>query len=60
MLERDSYVKPFAIGEVLEGGAVGVVVRSDAPTLQEGDLVWVRMPARSATNPSWRCYPAFT
>ncbi len=34
-----SYVPPFAVGEPLQGGAVGVVVASRDPGLPEGSLV---------------------
>ncbi len=40
MMDRKSYVPPFQIGEVLQGGAVGVVVRSNGNSrFQEGDHV---------------------
>lgn len=39
MMERESYVPPFQIGKVLEGGAVGVVVESLSPALKVGDHV---------------------
>lgn len=39
MYDRPSYVPPFAIGEVLQGGAVGEVVTSNDPSLKPGDLV---------------------
>ncbi|MGE0044479.1 MAG: NADP-dependent oxidoreductase [Hyphomonadaceae bacterium] len=39
MIDRQSYVPPFAIGEALQGGAVGEVVHSNDPKLQKGDLV---------------------
>jgi NADPH-dependent curcumin reductase CurA len=39
MNDVKSYVPPFAIGEPLEGGAVGEVVESNAEGLAPGDLV---------------------
>jgi NADPH-dependent curcumin reductase CurA len=40
MNDVKSYVPPFQVGEPLEGGAVGKVVESRAPHLQEGDTVF--------------------
>jgi NADPH-dependent curcumin reductase CurA len=39
MSDRKSYVPPFQIGEVMQGGAVGRVVGSGHPDFSEGDLV---------------------
>jgi NADPH-dependent curcumin reductase CurA len=39
MNDTKSYVPPFQLGHALDGGAVGQVVRSRAPELQEGDFV---------------------
>ena len=39
MVERESYVPPFQIGEVLSGGAVGQVVASNNPQFAVGDYV---------------------
>ncbi len=39
MYDRPSYVPPFQIGEVLQGGAVGEVLESNDPSLKVGDLV---------------------
>ncbi|WP_372914952.1 NADP-dependent oxidoreductase [Sandarakinorhabdus sp.] len=39
MVDRASYVPPFAIGEVLQGGAIGVVAHSNAEGLKKGDIV---------------------
>lgn len=39
MYDRESYVPPFQIGEVLTGGAVGRVTASNHPDYKEGDLV---------------------
>lgn len=39
MEEGESYVAPFQLGQVLEGGAIGRVVASEDPSLQVGDVV---------------------
>jgi NADPH-dependent curcumin reductase CurA len=39
MIDRASYVPPFQIGEVLQGGAIGEVVESHADGFEKGDLV---------------------
>lgn len=39
MVDRRSYVPPFALGEVLNGGAVGEVVQSRNERFSEGDRV---------------------
>ena len=39
MYDRASYVPPFAIGEALQGGALGEVVTSNVDGLVAGDLV---------------------
>jgi NADPH-dependent curcumin reductase CurA len=39
MNDVKSYVPPFQVGEPLEGGAVGEVVRSRSPDFQPGDMV---------------------
>ena len=39
MFDRKSYAPPFKVGEVLTGGAIGRVVRSNATGLAEGDYV---------------------
>ncbi len=39
MYDRESYVPPFAIGEALQGGALGEVVESNADGFAKGDLV---------------------
>jgi len=48
MNERESYVPPFAIGKVLEGGAVGEVIESRAKEFKAGDIV--------TSNFGWREY----
>jgi NADPH-dependent curcumin reductase CurA len=40
MNDVKSYVPPFQVGEPLQGGAVGKVVESRSPDLQEGDTVF--------------------
>ena len=39
MMDRESYVPPFQIGQVLDGGSVGQVVASKNPGFAEGDYV---------------------
>ncbi|MES1202141.1 MAG: NADP-dependent oxidoreductase [Pseudomonadota bacterium] len=39
MYDRPSYVPPFQLGQVLQGGAVGRVEASNSPDLKPGDLV---------------------
>ena len=39
MMDRESYVPPFQIGEALQGGAIGQVVASKSPKLAVGDYV---------------------
>lgn len=39
MREGKSYVPPFAVGQVIESGAVGEVVESRSPKFQSGDIV---------------------
>jgi NADPH-dependent curcumin reductase CurA len=39
MNDVKSYIPPFALGEPLEGGAVGSVIETRSPDLAEGDLV---------------------
>ena len=39
MYDRPSYVPPFALGEALQGGAIGTVVKSNDPNFAPGDLV---------------------
>ncbi len=39
MYDRPSYVPPFQLGQVLQGGAIGVVEKSNDPNLKPGDLV---------------------
>jgi NADPH-dependent curcumin reductase CurA len=44
MTDRKSYVDPFAVGEVISGGAVGEVVESRADGLKVGDIVAGMLP----------------
>lgn len=39
MIDRASYVPPFALGRALEGGAIGEVVESGDPGFAPGDMV---------------------
>jgi NADPH-dependent curcumin reductase CurA len=39
MNDRKSYVPPFQIGEPLQGGAIGEVIESRAPSLKPGNVV---------------------
>ena len=48
MKERKSYVPPFKLGKVLEGGAVGEVIESRAQEFKPGDVV--------TSNYGWREY----
>lgn len=48
MRDRESYVPPFQIGEVLSGGAVGKVVASEHPDFEPGDVVFSRKGWREA------------
>jgi NADPH-dependent curcumin reductase CurA len=50
MYDRESYVPPFQIGAALEGGAIGVVVESDDPTIMAGDLVSTGLGWREVFN----------
>ncbi|MEO0549179.1 MAG: NADP-dependent oxidoreductase [Pseudomonadota bacterium] len=59
MYDRESYVPPFQIGEMLQGGAVGHVTASNHPDYAEGDLVlsmagwreaWTAKPELVAAN----------
>jgi NADPH:quinone reductase len=44
MTDRKSYVDPFAVGEVIRGGAVGEVLESRADGLNAGDIVTGMLP----------------
>jgi NADPH-dependent curcumin reductase CurA len=44
MSDRKSYVPPFAVNEVLNGGAVGEVIESRSDALKSGDIVTGQLP----------------
>ena len=48
MNDVKSYVPPFALGEPMQGGAVGKVVESRAPNLKAGDTVFHMLGWREA------------
>ena len=48
MIDRKSYTPPFAVGETLNGGAIGRVAHSNDPDLPEGDYVESRLGWREA------------
>ncbi len=48
MMDRESYVPPFQLGETMQGGAVGEVVASSHPDYQAGDLVNTMLGWREA------------
>jgi NADPH-dependent curcumin reductase CurA len=48
MNDVKSYVPPFAIGEPMQGGAVGKVVESRSPNFKEGDTVFHMLGWREA------------
>ena len=50
MRDVASYVPPYALGEAMQGGAVGVVVTSNDPRLKEGDTVVSMCGWREAFN----------
>ena len=53
MNDVKSYVPPFQLDEPMQGGAVGTVVESRSPNLQEGDLVFHMLGWREqATAPA--------
>ncbi len=39
MTEGDSYIAPFEVGQIMEGGGIGVVVESRHPDYTAGDVV---------------------
>jgi NADPH-dependent curcumin reductase CurA len=39
MVDRESYIPPFQLGQALDGAAVGIVEQSADPALKTGDLV---------------------
>jgi NADPH:quinone reductase len=44
MSDRKSYVAPFAVNEVINGGVVGEVIESRADNLKQGDIVTGQLP----------------
>ncbi len=48
MNDVKSYVPPFALGEPMQGGAVGTVVESRSPNLKQGDTVFHMLGWREA------------
>jgi len=50
MRDQPSYVPPFKLGEALQGGAVGTVIRSNHPDLEPGDTVVSMLGWREAFN----------
>jgi NADPH-dependent curcumin reductase CurA len=50
MNDVQSYVPPFQLGQALQGGAIGEVIKSSAPTLKPGDLVSSFFGWREAFN----------
>ena len=50
MNDVKSYAPPFQLGEAMQGGAVGVVMASNDPSLQAGDLVQSFFGWREAFN----------
>jgi NADPH-dependent curcumin reductase CurA len=48
MIDRKSYVPPFELGKALEGGAIGIVIKSKCSDFKEGDFV--------NSNFGWREY----
>ncbi len=50
MYDRPSYVPPFELGKVMQGGAVGRVTASHDPAYSEGDLVSSMFGWREAFN----------
>ena len=50
MRDVASYVPPFRLGEAMQGGAIGVVVKSNDASLQAGDTVVSMFGWREAFN----------
>jgi NADPH-dependent curcumin reductase CurA len=48
MMDRESYVPPFQLGEALQGGAVGEVTASGDPNFKAGDVVSTMLGWREA------------
>ena len=54
MMDRESYVPPFQIGETMQGGAVGRVTASAHPDYSQGDLV----NSMAGWREAWTAEPA--
>ena len=52
MTDRKSYVPPFELGKVLQGGAIGEVVGSNDPDFKPGDVVSTMFGWREVFNVS--------
>ena len=50
MNDVKSYTPPFALGEAMQGGAVGEVIASNDPSLKVGDMVQSMLGWREAFN----------
>lgn len=50
MNDAKSYIPPFVLGEVMQGGSVGEVIASNDPTLRPGDIVHSALGWREAYN----------
>ena len=50
MNDVKSYTPPFALGEAMQGGAIGEVVASNDPSLKPGDMVQSMFGWREAFN----------
>ena len=50
MNDVKSYSPPFQLGEAMQGGAIGVVAKSNDPSMKEGDLVQSFFGWREAFN----------
>lgn len=50
MSEMKSYAAGFSLGEVMEGGAIGTVVKSNDPALKSGDIVMSFLGWREVFN----------
>ena len=48
MMDRESYVPPFKLGEALQGGAVGEITASNDPNFKAGDIVSTMLGWREA------------
>ena len=53
MTETDSYIAPFEVGQIMEGGGLGVVVESRHPDYKPGDVVkrMLHWPTQQGASP---------